>query len=230
MKRLIFPLVVLFILSSCENEPLESEITGFETELDMGKKNENKVTVCHKNGIEIIIAEAALDAHLAHGDAIDRDGDGYYDRENPCSEVDCDDTDAAINPSAPEVCDGIDNNCDGLTDPPVPGVYTVVMFDSYGDGWQSEQGILVTIDDTAISVTMQSSYSGGPPCCDWNTTTEYVEVPVGTEILRWQYTGDSYPGEVSFRIYGPDSAGTPLLGSFGPPPTVGLLPVYLCLE
>jgi hypothetical protein len=40
----------------------------------------------------------------------DNDGDGFF------SDVDCDDTNAAINPDAEEICDGIDNNCDGLID------------------------------------------------------------------------------------------------------------------
>ena len=115
-----------------------------------------------------------------------------------------------------------------ITCSPEPGSYQVDMQDSYGDGWQSADGILVTIDETVISVTMQSSYAGGPPCCGWTATTEFVDVPVGTETLTWNYTGDSFPGEVTFQIYGPPSAGTPLLGDFGPEPTPGLLPVTLC--
>ena len=40
----------------------------------------------------------------------DDDGDGF-DQES-----DCDDNDAAVNPEAAELCDGVDNNCDGVTD------------------------------------------------------------------------------------------------------------------
>ncbi len=41
----------------------------------------------------------------------DNDGDGYSENQG-----DCDDTDPAVNPGALEVCDGIDNNCNGSID------------------------------------------------------------------------------------------------------------------
>ncbi len=41
---------------------------------------------------------------------IDNDNDGF------ASDVDCDDTNAAINPGAVEICDGKDNNCNGSVD------------------------------------------------------------------------------------------------------------------
>ena len=45
---------------------------------------------------------------------IDGDGDEYGEGE--CIAPDCNDNDAEINPAAPELCDEIDNDCDGKED------------------------------------------------------------------------------------------------------------------
>ncbi|MFY8078294.1 MAG: MopE-related protein, partial [Flavobacteriales bacterium] len=44
------------------------------------------------------------------GGVVDNDGDGFN------SFADCNDNDANINANATEVCDGMDNNCDGVVD------------------------------------------------------------------------------------------------------------------
>ena len=70
-------------------------------------------------------AEAGLDGTVA-GDVVDADGDGV-----PAGD-DCDDGDAAVGPGAPELCDGLDNDCDGEVDEDA----TVAVFaDLDGDGF-----------------------------------------------------------------------------------------------
>lgn len=61
--------------------------------------HDEKVVVCHKGKV-IKINIHALQAHVSHGDAVDMDGDGFFTGDNACSEPDCDDTDAAVNPGA----------------------------------------------------------------------------------------------------------------------------------
>jgi hypothetical protein len=58
---------------------------------------------------------------------VDGDGDGF------ATDLDCDDASAAVSPDAEEVCDGIDNNCDGVTD--TDAVDRLVWYaDGDGDG------------------------------------------------------------------------------------------------
>lgn len=113
---------------------------------------------------------------------------------------------------------------------PKPGDYVVDMQDSYGDGWQGD-GIRVTLsggpaDGQVTFIDMLSSYSGGPACCSWTDSTQTLTVPAGTEGFTWEYTGDSYPGEVTFQIYAPDGS---LLGNYGPGQGPGTLTILNCL-
>ena len=69
-------------------------------------------------------------------DCVDDDDDGY------CDPQECDDSNAAINPAAEEICDDIDNNCDGKVDEGCPGVSDDpdVEVDGDGDGGGSAGG------------------------------------------------------------------------------------------
>ncbi len=87
---------------------------------------------------------------------LDDDGDGFGDSAAatvtacvaPAGYVaeggDCDSADAAINPGAPETCDALDNDCDGLTDDDDPSVgdrstwYADADADTFGSSSSAE--------------------------------------------------------------------------------------------
>ena len=84
-----------------------------------------------------------VDEDLARTFYTDADGDGYGDAEStveaceqPSDAVvddsDCDDADAETHPGAAEVCDGVDNDCDTLTD---EGAMSIFYTDADGDGY-----------------------------------------------------------------------------------------------
>lgn len=80
----------------------------------------------------------------------DLDNDGFV------ADVDCDDNNADINPAAIEICDAIDNNCDGLIDENLSSTYYA---DFDGDGYA---GFTNTLDTCA----MPNGYSDEPTDCD----------------------------------------------------------------
>ena len=70
------------------------------------------------NGVQACGADGAWGDCEGCGDGCtDADGDGFFSEADCETAVDCNDADAAINPSASEVCDDVDNDCDGETDP-----------------------------------------------------------------------------------------------------------------
>ena len=81
MKKLSLLFVCILTIASCEKDVLMEEVSIKETvqNPDVYAKQGNKVAVCHKNGEIIFVNENAIPAHTAHGDAVDLDGDGFFD-------------------------------------------------------------------------------------------------------------------------------------------------------
>ena len=105
---------------------------GNETRTDyLTSSGCNLVQLCHLDRSTLRVGYAIANNHLSHGDYLgncqpDSDGDGYSRKRG-----DCDDSNNAINPAALEICDGVDNNCNGVID---DGLLSTFYQDSDGDG------------------------------------------------------------------------------------------------
>jgi hypothetical protein len=97
--------------------------------------------------------------------------DGYYDAE---VDGDCNDASMSVNPDATEVCDGVDNDCDGVADPDDTVGCTVMYKDEDADLWGAEPAICMCVARGVYSLT-----SGGD-CDDTDTNIN----PNGIEICN----------------------------------------------
>ena len=93
--------------------------------------------------------------------AEDADGDGVL------AEFDCDDTDAAVFPGAPEVCDGDDQDCDGNAD---DGVLVTFWFDDDGDGYGAGSS-------TALGCDAPAGMAANQDDCDDDRADVHPGVP-----------------------------------------------------
>jgi hypothetical protein len=116
----------------------------------------------------------------------DTDGDGYGDSLNLTEDVceapsgyvsdatDCDDADASAYPNADEYCDGVDNDCDGITDEDDALDVSTWYTDADGDGYGSaaymtdacEQPTGYVSDNTDCDDTNSSANPGATEVCD----------------------------------------------------------------
>jgi hypothetical protein len=118
-----------------------------------------------------LVDEDALDASVWY---VDADGDGYGDPDaafdacgsppgSAATGTDCDDGDASIFPGAAETCNGLDDDCDGLTDEDaapwtadliaLPSVTEADRIDLLGQAGPSSFDPVVTVGDNLGEVT-----------------------------------------------------------------------------
>lgn len=213
MKKFIYFLILLvFAFTSCEQEEIIDPTSDQEEEL-IGtslKSKKGKVTICHKGKI-ITVNGNALKAHLKHGDVqlVDEDGDGWVSFENECMPGgDCDDNDPTVYPGAEEICDGVDNNCDGIVDEEVTTTYYA---DSDGDGFGDPDTMIeacsestgYVIDNTDCDDTNSDINPGVEEICG-NNIDDDCDGLVDEDCTPTLQIGDYYQGGVVFYLAGPN--------------------------
>ncbi len=118
----------------------------------------------------------------------DADGDGFGSeliRMDTCQSFapsgfvlnssDCNDRDPAINPDSPEICDNIDNDCNGLEDDAIP--YYTYYRDADGDGFGDILEFVYICDDVPPTSFVRDSTD----CKDVGLNAS-IQYPGGTEV------------------------------------------------
>jgi hypothetical protein len=98
-----------------------------------------------------------VDQDCDGADDYDADDDGF--QSDAYGGDDCDDTESAVNPDAEEVCDGLDNDCEGTIDGPDPLDPITWYADDDGDGFGDA-------DTTYETCTPPSGYVSDDEDCD----------------------------------------------------------------
>ena len=106
--------------------------------------------------------------------AVDADGDGFTEDE------DCDDADSGTNPSASEICDGTDNDCDGTVDEAVTSTF---YEDADGDGFGDE-------DRTTEACSEPDGYVAVGNDCDDDDAESYPSAPERCDEVDNDCDGD----------------------------------------
>ena len=140
---------------------------------------------------------------MTRGDStrrLDRDNDGYPET------TDCNDFDAQINPAAIELCDGIDNNCNGQIDEGEAFDATTYFVDNDGDGFGTDGDYIFacpqpdgtppdgySADRTDCNDNDITAYPGAAEVCDGvdNDCDGQVDEGSALDATYWYRDGDS---------------------------------------
>ncbi|MEC8423891.1 MAG: putative metal-binding motif-containing protein, partial [Myxococcota bacterium] len=191
-------------------EPVDQDGDGFDDTEDCddgdASVNPGAVEVC--DGVDNNCI-GGVDEGVTGTWYADADGDGFGDADAPIaacdqppgavpSSSDCDDGDAAVYPSAPERCNGLDDNCDAQIDEGLASTwYPDLDDDGFGDAASPTE--TCTPDDGWVQVgrdcddTEPAAFPGAVEVCDYidNDCDGYVDEEV-TSTFYADVDGDGY--------------------------------------
>ena len=138
----------------------------------------------------------------------DNDGDGFGDSATviqTCdvlsgmveNNTDCDDTDALYNPNTSEICNGLDDNCDGQIDEGF--AFNDWYYDDDGDGFGDASVVISSCENsmpgmvqnnTDCDDTDASHNPDTPETCDGTDENCNAQVDEGLSLYSWYYDDD----------------------------------------
>src|SRR5262245_14105651 len=144
------------------------------------------LTLNPATGLAITSVPFSLPHHfgdLASPRCTDVDGDGFSPEGGPCGPVDCDDNDPHINPGAAEVCNNVDDNCDGVIDEePAASASCAVSHDDSGNAVCIAGSCTIT---SCTDVDGDGFSPAGRPCgpVDCNDNDPHIN-PAAAEVCN----------------------------------------------